>query len=489
MLTLLTIFFARLLIISAPNLPHNKTATMTQKETLQDYFCDNWKGVVENMKEGLMLVTPSGQILYANYALEKMLGYEKNEMEGKSCNILECDNCLSQKAGQPTLSCTLFLKGDVQDLHCILRCKDGTRLNVLKNATVLTNAEGQVVAGVETVTDLSSLTAKEKTITDLRKHLNQEDGFHGLIGNSLAMRQVYEVIRSAAQSTAPVIIYGESGTGKELVSNAIHRLSDRKNGPFIKVNCAALNENLLESELFGHAKGAFAGADKTRIGRFEAADHGTILLDEVGDLPLSTQTKLLRVLQEHEIERVGDHQPVPIDVRLISATNQDLNQLMDEGKFRNDFYYRIGVIPIIIPPLRQRLEDLPLLIKTFLERGRLKNNKEISAMNTEALDLLFSYHWPGNIRELINVIDYCFVICPSGEITPDHLPANFRNASTQNKTDRRKQHPTDRRQQLLDALHRSGENKSEAARILGISRVTLWKQLKKHNITVNKAAH
>jgi two-component system response regulator HydG len=286
-----------------------------------------------------------------------------------------------------------------------------------------------------------------------------------------------------------VVIYGESGTGKELVASAIHRLSDRGNAPFIKVNCAALNENLLESELFGHTKGAFAGADKIRIGRFEAADQGTILLDEIGDLPLSTQTKLLRVLQEQEIERVGDHQPVPIDVRLISATNQDLNILMDEGKFRNDFYYRIGVIPIIIPPLRQRLEDLPLLLNTFLERGRLKSNKEIKGMSTEAIDLLFSYHWPGNIRELINVIDYSFVICPGGEITPEHLPVNFRNRSDLNTTDKRRQYSEDRRQQLLDALHQSGENKSEAARILGISRVTLWKQLKKYKITVDKAAH
>jgi PAS domain S-box-containing protein len=462
---------------------------MNLEESFQNYFCDNWKDVIESMKEGLMLVDPSGRILYVNNALEKMLGYEKEEMVGQSCDILECDDCLALKTGQPAMSCALFLNGDVQNLHSFLRCKDGTRINILKNATVLTNQDGQVVAGVETITDLSSLMAKEKVINDLRNQLNQENGFYGLIGNSLAMHQVYELIRSAAQSTAPVIIYGESGTGKELVASAIHRLSDRKNAPFIKVNCAALNENLLESELFGHTKGAFAGADKTRIGRFEAADQGTILLDEIGDLPLLTQTKLSRVLQEQEVERVGDHQPIPIDVRLISSTNQDLNKLMDAGKFRNDFYYRIGVIPIIIPPLRQRLEDLPLLVKTFLERGRLKSSKEITAMSSEALDLLFAYHWPGNIRELINVIEYSFVICPAGEITPDHLPAHFRNKSDLNKKDKHRQHPVDRRQQLLDALHQSSENKSEAARILGISRVTLWKQLKKYKITVNKAAH
>jgi PAS domain S-box-containing protein len=462
---------------------------MSLEKSFQDYFCDNWKGVIDSMKEGLMLVDPSGRILFVNNALEKMLGYEKDEMVGKSCDILECDNCFALKTGQPAKSCALFLNGDVHNLNSFFRCKDGTKINIIKNATVLTNPEGQVVAGVETLTDLSSLQAKEKIITDLRKQLNREDGFFGLIGNSLAMRQIYELIRSGAKSSAPVIIYGESGTGKELVASAIHRLSDRKNAPFIKVNCAALNENFLESELFGHAKGAFVGADKARIGRFEAADQGTILLDEIGDLPLSTQTKLLRVLQEQEIERVGEHQPVPINIRLISSTNQDLKTLLNEGRLRHDFYYRIGGIPINIPPLRQRLEDLPLLVKTFLERGRLKNNKDITAMSPEALDLLFTHHWPGNIRELINVIDYSFVICPSGEITPEHLPAMFRKKITSTNTLQLGHDPVDRRQQILDALHQSGENKSEAARILGISRVTLWKQLKKHKITVNKAAH
>lgn len=460
---------------------------MPQNKAVQDYFYDNWQDIIENMQDGLMLVDPTGRILYVNSALEKMLGYEKNEMVGQSCDILDCETCHALKSTGPIKSCALFLNGDLHNLHCFFRRKDGTKIDILKNATVLTNAEGQITAGVETLTDLSSIMAKEKIITNLRRHLKQKDGFHGLIGNSPAMRQLHELINSAAKSTAPVIFYGESGTGKELAASAIHLLSDRKNSSFIKVNCAALNENLLESELFGHAKGAFAGADKTRIGRFEAADQGTILLDEIGDLPISTQTKLLRVLQEHEIERVGDHQPVPIDVRLISTTNQDLNQLMEEGKFRNDFYYRINAIPVIIPPMRQRMEDLPQLIQTFLERGRLKNNKEINALSTDALDLLFSYHWPGNVRELINVIDYSFVICPGGEITPAHLPAMFRNLTNLNMTQHSGQSFADRRQQLLAALHQSKGNKSKAARILNISRVTLWKQLKKYNITVNKA--
>lgn len=462
---------------------------MLDQQALQDYLSDNWKTVIENMNEGLMLVDPFGHILYANSALEKMLGYAPGEMKGRSCDMLECEHCLSQKSGRKTLSCTLFEKGEVRNVHCYFRCKDGSRINVLKNATILTGPDGQAIAGVETLTDLSSLMAKERIITDLRRHLKREDGFHGLIGNSLIMRQVYELIKSAAQSGAPVIISGESGTGKELAAVAIHRLSARTEAPLISINCAALNENLLESELFGHTQGAFAGADKPRIGRFEAADRGTILLDEIGDLPLSTQTKLLRVLQEHEIERVGDHHPIPIDVRIISTTNRELTTLVREGKIRKDFYYRIGVIPIKLPPLRERLEDIPLLVATFIERGRLKSNKDITAMSAEAMELLYNYDWPGNIRELINAIDYSFVLCPGGEIRPEHLPSVLTQSQPTEMLPEKSPLPLDRRQQLLDALHQSGKNKSRAAELLGISRVTLWKQLKKYNITVNKAAH
>ena len=202
------------------------------------------------------------------------------------------------------------------------------------------------------------------------------------------MVQLFTLISSASQSEAPVVIYGESGTGKELVAAAIHRLSPRHQGPFIKVNSAALNESLLESELFGHVKGAFTGADRTRVGRFEAASGGDIFLDEIGDLPMSTQAKLLRVLQEKVIEKVGDHAPIPVDVRVITATNKDLHRLMAQGRFREDLFYRIGVIPIHLPPLRERREDIPLLVKTFIDRGRRKTRKPITGISEEALDML-----------------------------------------------------------------------------------------------------
>jgi transcriptional regulator with PAS, ATPase and Fis domain len=286
-----------------------------------------------------------------------------------------------------------------------------------------------------------------------------------------------------------VVVYGESGTGKELVAAAIHRLGSRSKGPFIKVNCAALNESLLESELFGHVKGAFTGADRTRVGRFEAANYGDIFLDEIGDLPLSTQVKLLRVLQEKEIEKVGDHKPIRVDVRILSATNKDLNKLMEAERFRDDLYYRIGVIPIYLPPLRERPGDIPLLIDAFIHRIHLKTQKPIRGMDKDALELLSRYDWPGNVRELINVIEYAFVLCGGDMIMPNHLPATISGRSyafSTKKANGRSQHSAGDKETMLEVLKRTHGNKSEAARILGISRVTLWKRLKAHDIQVDR---
>jgi transcriptional regulator with PAS, ATPase and Fis domain len=360
---------------------------------------------------------------------------------------------------------------------------------VIKNAAILRDKDGIVVGGVETLADCTELVAKEEVISSLRKELSIEDSFEGIIGKSMAMQQVLDLIRSAAQSDAPVIVYGESGTGKELVAAAIHRLGSRSKGPFIKVNCAALNESLLESELFGHVKGAFTGADRTRVGRFEAASHGDIFLDEIGDLPLSTQAKLLRVLQEKEIEKVGDHTPVRVDVRILSATNKDLNRLMEEERFRDDLYYRIGVIPIHLPPLRDRPEDIPLLVHAFIQRIHIKTQKPIQGIDKDALGLLSRYEWPGNVRELINVIEYAFVLCTGEEILPSHLPASVtggsRSFSAVTPADRPRR-DSESREVLLEALKQSHGNKSDAARLLGISRVTLWKRLKTFGIHVEK---
>ncbi len=445
-----------------------------------------WKKIIDTMMEGLMIVDTQGVIRSVNQALEQITGYSRQELIGRVCSILRCDTCFGLRSPG---ECDLFKKGKVRRCKCTLAKKDGSPLHVLKNAVILKDAAGQVVGAVETLTDLSDLVAKERVISRLRRTLSGEDGFHGLLGKSPVMAQLFSLMESAAQSEAPVIIYGESGTGKELVAAAIHRLSPRRKEPFIKVNSVALSESLLESELFGHVKGAFTGADRTRVGRFEAASRGDIFLDEVGDLPLATQAKLLRVLQEKVIEKVGDHRPVPVDVRVITATNKDLHQLMAAGGFREDLYFRIGVIPIHLPPLRDRREDIPLLVEAFIERARLKTKKPLTGISKEALEMLLSHPWPGNVRELINVIDYAFVLCPEGMILPDHLPAQvFHKPDTRTRRLRSgiAAPSPDERRRLMAAITTAGGKLGDAARVLGISRITLWKRLKAYDIRVDK---
>jgi PAS domain S-box-containing protein len=455
----------------------------------EEEYSQYWKTIVDTMADGLMVVDSEGVIVSVNRAMEELSGYSKEELVGKACDILDCDACFKSRAEGHDKYCSLFKDLKVTRRKCTLRKKDGTRLHLFKNASVLRDSSDRVIGGVETWTDLSEVVAREQVISRLRKELSGEDGFHGILGKSPAMEQVFELISSAAQSEAPVIIYGDSGTGKELVASAIHKLGIRQKGPFIKVNCAALSESLLESELFGHVKGAFTGADRTRLGRFEAANGGDIFLDEIGDLPLSTQVKLLRVLQEKEIEKVGDHRPISIDVRILAATNKDLSRLMEEGSFREDLYYRIGVIPINLPPVRERQEDIPLLVEAFISRIHLKTDKPISGMSKEALDLLLRYDWPGNVRELINVIEYAFVLCHDGEIMPNHLPARVTGKQpsvTPRRRALKKQTDDDERKRILEALAAAGGNQSKAAKMLGISRVTLWKRLKTYDIQVDR---
>jgi two-component system, NtrC family, response regulator HydG len=452
-----------------------------------------WKTVIDTMADGLMIVDRKGVILSVNAAMETLTGYPAEELIGRSCHVLDCDTCSDARTGEDGHFCSLFRDGTIRRCRCTLKQKDGAPLHVMKNASILRNAAGEILGGVENFSDLRETVAREILITNLRQELNGRDGFHGLIGEAQAMQGVYGLIASAARSEAPVIIYGESGTGKELAAQAVHDLSPRAKGPLVKVNCAALNESLLETELFGHVKGAFTGADRNRVGRFEAAHRGDIFLDEIGEIPPATQVKLLRVLQEKEIERVGTNRPIRIDVRIISATNQDLKKMAETGGFREDLFYRIGVIPIHLPPLRGRREDIPRLVNAFMHRIRLKTEKPITGMSDAAMAKLYGYPWPGNVRELINAIEYAFVLCPGGIIEPSHLPPDIGPADDKNapavpvrRDSRRFDGPDNAKQRLLDALDQAGGNKSEAARILGISRVYLYKQLKKYEVRVDR---
>ena len=279
------------------------------KEQLNNRY---WKRIVNTMNDGLMLISPGGTIIMVNQAFEKQTGYSADEIIGKPCTMLRCDSCEKDMRSDEKTWCALFARGrkDIKRCRCMIMKKDGTWLPAVKNASVLRDDDNQPLGAVETIMDISELDRLEEKVSHLSRQLDTEETFQGIIGKSSVMHKVFDVIQKAARSDAPVIIYGESGTGKDLVAHAIHTLGSRRGGPFVQFNCAALNEALLESELFGHIKGAFTGAIGHKIGRFEAADGGDIFLDEIGDVPLAIQVKLLRVLETKQFERVGDHQPL-----------------------------------------------------------------------------------------------------------------------------------------------------------------------------------
>ena len=447
-----------------------------------------WETIVNTLHDGLLVVDARGTILNMNPAAEKLTGYSAEELVGRNCRVLNCSGCQIYGLGAGKEWCSLYVRNRIRAKKCTITDKNGRALFVMKNASVLKDDHGNVVGAIETLTDISEVVRQQQEIISLRQTCRLDDGFHGIIGHAPAMQRLFELIDNVAQSDAPVLIHGPSGTGKELSARAVHEAGPRKNKPFIKVNCAALNENLLESELFGHVKGAYTGADRARIGRFEAAHGGTIFLDEIGDIPLSTQVKLLRVLEEKEIERVGDHHPIPVDVRIISATNKDLEKSIAEGLFREDLYFRINVFPLTMPTLQARMEDMPLLVQSFVHQNNQRSGKTIDGVSPEAMDALLRYHWPGNVRELRNTIEYAFVLCPGGWIGPEHLPHRITRGE---KRAPRSTRPHDiaadpERATLVNALRLAGGNQSETARHLGVSRVTVWKRIKKYGIDLHR---
>jgi len=319
----------------------------------------------------------------------------------------------------------------------------------------------------------------------LRQKLRTRYQFENIIGHSSEMRQVFAMIQQVARSRATVLIRGESGTGKELVANAIHYNSTLSNGPFIKVNCAALPETVLESELFGHEKGAFTGALKTKAGRFEWADGGSIFLDEISEIPPSIQAKLLRVIQTHEFERVGGHKTLKVNVRIIAATNKNLEQEIKRGIFREDLYYRINVFPIFMPPLRERKSDIMLLADFFLEKYARENVKDISRISTPAIDMLMSYHWPGNIRELENCIERAVLVCDDRVIRSKDLPPSLQMAESSN-TSCKLSLPNAvenlEREMIIEALKSNSGHQGKAAAGLGITERMMGYKIRKFHI-------
>ncbi len=343
----------------------------------------------------------------------------------------------------------------------------------------------EILAKVETISQLKSLIKENQY---LREKLSQKYNFNNIIGKNRKMLELFDLVKDIAKTNSTVLITGESGTGKELIANAIHFNSDRIKKPFVKVNCAVLAENLLESELFGHVKGAFTGAIRDKLGRFELANGGTIFLDEIGDISANMQLKLLRVLQEGEFERVGGTETLKVDVRIIAATNRDLSEMMKKGEFRQDLYYRLNVIPLEVPPLRERRDDIPLLITHFLEKFNKQFSKKIDVIDDDAMECLQHYGWPGNIRELENLVERAIVLNKTGRITVKDFPHYVVHQNDQPDIEVDTDKPlTDivdnyEKQIILKALRENNFNKLRTAEKLGIHRSTFMSKLKKYDI-------
>jgi Nif-specific regulatory protein len=356
-----------------------------------------------------------------------------------------------------------------------------------EEATTFTHLISSIISR-SVLIDRALADEKQKLVEEnshLRQELRQKYDFSQIIGNSSPMRQVYDQVTQVARSNATILLRGESGTGKEMIANAIHYNSLRSKQPFVKVNCAALPETLIESELFGYEKGAFTGADKLKKGRFELADNGTLFLDEIGDLPLQTQIKLLRVLQEREFERIGGTETIKVNVRLITATNKNLEDEIANGNFREDLFYRLNVFTIFLPPLRERKSDILLLAEHFLEKYEVEYGKHIRRISTPAIDMLTSYHFPGNVRELENAVERAVIVCDSNVIHGHHLPPTLQTAEVSGTISQMSLHSSIEAYEkdlILDALKTTKGNVAKAANLLDSTERIIGYKLKKYKI-------
>lgn len=448
----------------------------------------------ESMADGVFTLDTEGKITSWNPAMERISGYRADEAFGKKCSFLSFSGCFGRSCPTGLEACGIFKSGRDDSTECFLRHKDGRDVPVVKCARIVKDDMGTVKGIVETVTDLTELEEARRKAEEATRRLADIHRFDRIIGKSHAMREVFSAIRAAARSEATVLIQGESGTGKELVAGAIHYNSHRAEMPFVTVNCSALPESLLESELFGHVRGAFTGAVRDRVGRFEEADKGSVFLDEIGEITPLIQVKLLRVLQERTIERVGESKKRPVDIRIIAATNRDLFGLVRKGVFREDLYYRLKVFPVNLPPLRNRKDDIPLLVSHFIAVQNEKTGKSIRGAAQAAMRILMDYDWPGNVRELENAIEHAFVLCGERYIDVFDLPVEIRQLGYQPKPPIKPMDmPRTRgsgkrlsRELLVQLLHQCDWNKAETARKLGISRTAVWKYMKKWGIPLRQ---
>ncbi len=445
-------------------------------------LAENLRSIFDSLYDGIITVDTAGRIQQFNKSAEKITGFTADEaLEGPLHKVLSS----RKEAGLTEKIVEAIRQGHrIEDYEVEITTKDGRLKTINITSTVLSGLYGEEPPGA--VISIADVTE----IYSLKQELRGRYKLDQIIGKNYLMQQVYNRILLTADSDSTVLIHGESGTGKELVAHAIHYHSHRSDGTFIKVNCSALAETLLESELFGHAKGSFTGALYDKIGRFEAASGGTIFLDEVGDFSPFIQLKLLRVLQEKEFERVGETVSRKVDVRIIAATSRNLMELVQDGRFRPDLYYRLRVIPIYLPPLRERKDDLPLLINHFIDQLNRRMGKRIRGVSEYAMSALWSYEWPGNIRELEHAIEHAMVLSRGQMIEFSELPMETkRGKESESSPDVKKlfrrnsrTNAEAERSMIEQALADASGNRTRAARILGMSRTTLWRKMKAHSI-------
>ena len=438
--------------------------------SLENIVChqDNLENILDNLKEGIIAHDMHRRIFFFNTEAEQITGYRRQEVLGRDCH----EAFGSPFCGERCTFCGDHPEpADKSEYTLNLTTKTGDYRRVEVTVTSMKNGNGQftgVLASFKDMTALFSLQIKTGELTS----------FGNIIGQDSKMLDIFKQIRDVAGYDYPVHVSGETGTGKELIANAVHNESHRAGAPFVPINCGALPEGLIESELFGHVKGAFTGAIRDKKGRFELADGGTVFLDEIAELSNNMQVKLLRFLQEGRFERVGGEQTTSVNVRVISATNKELKKAVKQGKFRDDLYYRLNVIPIGLPPLRDRKIDIPLLVEHFLREAGERYNRKPPKLSSKAMSLMLDYRWPGNVRELQNAIQFAFVKCSGKMISPEDLPLELREI--QNICIRRGPSRKLTLDGVRSTLLKTGGNKAKAAKLLGVGRATLYRFLGDH---------
>jgi len=431
--------------------------------------------ILDSIADGVFTIDNEKNITSFNEAAEKITGITKKQAIGQKCfDVLHANICQTACA----LETTLKTGKQLIDVPISVITSEGKTTPVSISTAVLKDRKGKVIGGVETFRDLSSLEV-------LRKEISRSYTFQDIISKNHEIHKMFDVLPDIAESDSTVLIQGPSGSGKELFARAIHSLSHRKTKPYIVVNCGALPDTLLESELFGYLKGAFTDAKKDKPGRFALAEGGTLFLDEIAELSNALQVKLLRVLQEKEYEPLGATSFQKANVRIITATNQDLSQLLSRGTFREDLYYRINVVRIELPPLSERREDIPLLVDHFINQFNIKTGKKIVGIPNHILNMFMEYDFPGNVRELENIIEHAFVLCHGSQVEIQHLPKEFVNKFKDGT--KRMPKPIGRLKEtetsvIINALKRHGGNRSKAAHELGIDKSTLWRKIKKYKL-------